>query len=178
MPKRHILTHRELESALEEIVNDLEIERGFVDAVYIPPNVDELTDEEDIDENLRMNDESIDKEIAGTLEIEVDIDNDICDEPEEPVPGKKRRFSGKKERENIEWEKKEVVYTHLPTSNEHNSLQQIKDALEGKTPLEIFLMFFDEELLTMIVEFSVKYARDNNRQDFKFCIKDLTPSVR
>ncbi|KAJ8949989.1 hypothetical protein NQ318_002399 [Aromia moschata] len=34
-------------------------------------------------------------------------------------------------------------------------------------------MFFDQELLTMIVNYSIKYARDKNRQDFEFNIPDL-----
>jgi hypothetical protein len=31
-----------------------------------------------------------------------------------------------------------------------------------------FFLYFDDEVLDLVVTFSVKYARDNNRQDFTF----------
>ncbi|KAL1488368.1 hypothetical protein ABEB36_014845 [Hypothenemus hampei] len=48
---RKFLTQKELELALEDIVQELQ-EDDQIDAVYIPPEVDELTDEEDFIEDV------------------------------------------------------------------------------------------------------------------------------
>ncbi|KAK9711699.1 hypothetical protein QE152_g25316 [Popillia japonica] len=45
------LTQRELEAALEEVVKDIENETHDVQAINIPPDVDEQTDEENIDDD-------------------------------------------------------------------------------------------------------------------------------
>ncbi|KAK9738707.1 hypothetical protein QE152_g9572 [Popillia japonica] len=39
-------------AALDEIVNELDNRNDNIDVVYIPPEGDELTDEEDIDDNV------------------------------------------------------------------------------------------------------------------------------
>ncbi|KAF2904968.1 hypothetical protein ILUMI_01211 [Ignelater luminosus] len=62
--KRHRpLTLQELEAELENLEDGLKI-----DAVIIPPEVDELTDEEDIDENL-LQGKNIAQDVAGTFQI-------------------------------------------------------------------------------------------------------------
>lgn len=58
-----LLSFQELEGILEEDPQNDEI-----DAVYIPPPVDILTDEEDLNDDLTMEEQSV-LEIAGTFEI-------------------------------------------------------------------------------------------------------------
>ncbi|KAK9736253.1 hypothetical protein QE152_g12635 [Popillia japonica] len=74
------LTQRELEAALDQIVNELDnrydnIDVGIfldnIDVVYIPPEVDELTDEEDIDDNVVIEQfRPNEQEISGLFEIQ------------------------------------------------------------------------------------------------------------
>ncbi|KAI4469511.1 dde superfamily endonuclease [Holotrichia oblita] len=66
---------------MEEVLNELDDEQeGALNAVYIPPKVDELTDEEDIDDNVLLNEIPLDGEIAGTFEIDVGSDDALHDE--------------------------------------------------------------------------------------------------
>ncbi|KAJ8913353.1 hypothetical protein NQ315_008743 [Exocentrus adspersus] len=176
MAGKRFLTQRELEEVLQDVVTEIEDNGNeCINAVYIPPDADELTDEETIDDNLVINEEPLEREIAGTFEIDVDIDNDdIYDESdEEPLSVTRMKLLRDKEVRDTVWQKKEYTYVRLPKSQEDISMQHLKDVLEGKSPLEIFFMFFDDELLSMIVDFSLEYARENNRQDFTFSAADL-----
>lgn len=74
------LTTKELLAYLEE---DSDIENSEeVEVAYIPPNVDEITDDEDSDDNL-IEEGNLDAEIAGTYEIHVPttIDSEDDDIP-------------------------------------------------------------------------------------------------
>ncbi|KAF2885842.1 hypothetical protein ILUMI_20331 [Ignelater luminosus] len=66
------------------------------------------------------------------------------------------------------WERKQPNYTASPISEEFGDLQNIKEYVGGKSPLEVFLLYFDDEVLKLIVDLSMKYAADNNRHDFVF----------
>ncbi|KAF5305130.1 hypothetical protein FQA39_LY09392 [Lamprigera yunnana] len=72
---KQFLTPKELQvSVLEETVTELELERnnGMIDAVYIPPDVDELTEEENIEvENTDPENELEPIDIVGTFELQV-----------------------------------------------------------------------------------------------------------
>lgn len=60
------LTLRELEA----IVEDLDLnEENDIDICYIPPEVDDLTDEENIDEDVTGKLENLPVDLAGTFEI-------------------------------------------------------------------------------------------------------------
>lgn len=147
-----------------------------MNAVYIPPEVDVLTDEENIDDNEMLHEIPLDREIAGTFEIDVGNDDDLYDESdEESLAEKKRRMLPMRVQKSKEpkWGKKELTHIRLPESNENEALKNLRDSLEGKTPLEMFFLFFDEEIMFMIVNFSVKYALDSNRSDFDFTVNDL-----
>nr|CAH7727638.1 unnamed protein product [Callosobruchus chinensis]CAH7728822.1 unnamed protein product [Callosobruchus chinensis]CAH7736689.1 unnamed protein product [Callosobruchus chinensis] len=64
MPFSRYLTQKELEATVEEIMMEPNSDQsGEIDAVYIPPEVDTLTDEND-DMNPRESEEPID--IVGT----------------------------------------------------------------------------------------------------------------
>lgn len=141
--------------------------------MYIPPDPDELTDEEDIDDNLlhtfSESHQNIPNEIAGTFELLIN-DNDM--EPsgynssdEETLATKKKNWdSGSKD---PQWKKGEATVALQPASIEQERIEHLKLQLEEKSPLDIFLMFFDDEVQELIVTFSQKYAADNNRHDFE-----------
>ncbi|KAG5897895.1 hypothetical protein JTB14_008063 [Gonioctena quinquepunctata] len=100
---RKVLTQKELEAALEEAVDELERQghEDVIDAVYKPPDVDTLTDEENIDdENYSPENEPTD--IAGTFELHVpDSHNDVREDEqdewsssdEEDLASKRKRLA-------------------------------------------------------------------------------------
>ncbi|KAG5869134.1 hypothetical protein JTB14_001907 [Gonioctena quinquepunctata] len=53
-----------------------------IDVVYVPPETDEVTDEENIDENI-IGEEIMEADIAGTYEIQVNKDSD---DPDDDIP--------------------------------------------------------------------------------------------
>lgn len=53
---------------------------GMLHPAYILPEVDELTDEENIVENEQMNEIPLDQDIAGALETDVGDNDDSYDE--------------------------------------------------------------------------------------------------
>ncbi|KAF5289028.1 hypothetical protein FQA39_LY03907 [Lamprigera yunnana] len=64
------------------------VEANIIDAVYIPPTVDELTDEEDIDGNL-LEEDSCPSDISGTFEVHLHQNEDYPvnqEEHEQPLP--------------------------------------------------------------------------------------------
>ena len=75
------LTTEELLDILENDVN-LQIADN-IDAVYIPPSVDELTDEEVIDDDIIMLEEDI-ADIVGTYEIHRSTEQQTAYEGQEP----------------------------------------------------------------------------------------------
>ncbi|CAH1979425.1 unnamed protein product [Acanthoscelides obtectus] len=64
------------------------------------------------------------------------------------------------------WEKGPLEYIHSSISNEDFDMEHLKNVLAGKTPLEMFFLFFDDNLINLILDFSVKYAQQNNRHGF------------
>ena len=54
-----------------------------------------------------------------------------------------------------------------PISDEDLPVEKIVNLLHGKLPLEIYLLYLGDEVLNLIITFSEKYAKDNNRHDFE-----------
>ncbi|XP_066261335.1 uncharacterized protein [Euwallacea similis] len=80
-------TQKELEAALEEIVTDLQnndesqkiIFSELIDAVYIPPDVDTLTDEENINDENNLQEFEEPTDIVGTFELHLpEYTNQSC----------------------------------------------------------------------------------------------------
>lgn len=147
--------------------------------------MDELTDEEDIDDDLVNTTSANSGDIVGTFELHIDDvnysynqpENDSDDSDNEPLACKIRRLSTACQKtiiENVpEWEKGATILSSQPVSKELHNIEQLKNELEGKSPLEIFFLYFDDELLDLVVGYSLKYARDNNRHQFDFDRTDL-----
>jgi hypothetical protein len=161
---------------------------GQIDAVYIPPNVDEITDEEDIDDDLLVEDVEI-ADVAGTFEVHAHAEQEQVHaeqehEPDEPTPStsfakrtkqsKSAKNKPSKPKEIIpNWKQMEPRYTSFPNSEESSKIEDIVNAVGGKSPYEVFSLYFDSEVLTKIVDYSNKYAHDNNRHLFQLNIVTL-----
>ncbi|KAK9727551.1 Transposase IS4 [Popillia japonica] len=170
---RRALSIRELEAILEDMSD---VEDSETDAVYIPPPVDILTDEEDINDTLLIEQQNI-EDIAGTFEIHSTKESEGSEEPSvvvtEPSTSRKGKAKQKTKQYVPCWSQTEPQYSSSPSSTEATRKEEISRLLGGKTPLEIFYLFFDEDILNLIVEFSIKYAKQNNRHDFTLSVAQL-----
>nr|CAI5846111.1 unnamed protein product [Callosobruchus analis] len=172
MPFSRYLTQKELEAAIEEIMMDgINDQSDGIDAVYIPPEVDTLTAEEDVNDDMNPLESEEPFDVVGTFELHVPDNTELpdqsftlsTDEPEwdssddESLESKRRRMLSKNDRlaSTVKWKK------------------GTKNALSEKTPLEIFFMFMDDEVIDLILDFSIKYAQDNNRHEFSVSKNEL-----
>ncbi|KAK9875266.1 hypothetical protein WA026_007657 [Henosepilachna vigintioctopunctata] len=167
MSWKQALSSQEIMSILEE-EEDLE-DANQIDAVYIPPTVDNLTDEEGLDDDVLGDyDNIVSTDIAGTYEIHTDLPAEPENTQDEPGPStsKKPRLSKKSPKCVPVWKKEHPTYTNFPTSDETAMTQNIEERVSGKTPFEVFSLFFCDEVWEQIVSFSEKYARDHKRHLF------------
>ncbi|KAK9685942.1 hypothetical protein QE152_g37563 [Popillia japonica] len=123
------LTQRELEVALDEIVNELDNRNDNIDVVYIPPEVDELTDEEDIDDNVAIEQfRPNEQEISGLFEIQNHNDTSNkgpIDSDDETLDVKRQKLLRQKVSAPV-WKKGETTYANLPVfDNTDNTEEKI-----------------------------------------------------
>jgi len=170
------LTTKEMMAIIEE---DPDIQNtNDIDIIYIPPEVDEVTDEEDIDDNV-IGEGSLHNEIAGTFEIcatnLVDSDSDDDNTPLAEFANKRRKSESKKKfNANPNWQINGTpTYSSTPVSTNNTLLNIIKAEQEGKTPLEIFSLYFDTEFIGEIIRYTKSYADQKNRHLFDIDEIDL-----
>lgn len=163
---KRLLTSKELLALLEE---DSDCENAdTVDVVYVPPEVDEMTDEENIDDNL-IEEGNIDGDIAGTYEIHAHGNLESEDSEDDNIPLKQvaKKMKRKHMTDVPKWKKSELpTYSAAPENSTNRLLEDIKKFHGGKSPLEIFSLFFDDDVVNQIVHFTKLYASQNNRHDF------------
>lgn len=149
----------------------------IIDVVYVPPDVDMLTDEEDIDDRNMGPESTNPQDIVGTFELQNLEETSHWDSSDdETLASKRKRLLSSTSRSSLptaDWLLSQIEYTHSPVSKEIQDTENIKSELAGKTPLEIFFKFFDEEVVNMILNFTLKYAADNNRHDFQLSKEEL-----
>ena len=150
--------------ALPEEDSDLE-NSDEIDAVYIPPTVDTVTDEEDINDDLIMEQQGP-VDVAGTFEVQTKSSDDRSSFAGPSTSGTQNKPSGKKQNKQKlhvpSWTKEEARYSSVSSDTEFAKIKAIKGNFCRKTPLEIFFLFFDGAVCNSIVEFSLKYSKDNN----------------
>lgn len=160
-------------SELLAILNEDEdlFQTDTIDAVYIPPPVDEVTDEEEIDDDICENVINL-PDIARTYEIHVclpDISEDF-DSQTLPSSSKKAKVSKKtinKSKTALpKWKKEVPIYTTEPRNEEKKNLEHIENIIGGKTPIEVFSLFFSDDVWEKIIFYTKKYANDKNRHSF------------
>lgn len=142
-----------------------------------------MTDEEVFLDDPERIDENTNIDIAGTFEIQT-VEEDSCDDSDdEPLAAKRRKIMAsdneevhrkiRNEEATPKWRIGEHLYNTSLTSNEAQKIEVLHNELGEKSPLELFFIFFDDEVINMIVDYSLKYATDNNRHDFEFTRNDL-----
>nr|CAH7734201.1 unnamed protein product [Callosobruchus chinensis] len=159
---RRPLSTAELLAIIEED-EDLQL-ADSMDAVYIPPPVDELTDEEDIDDQGCETEMNL-PDVAGTYEIHVKLPEE---ETNEDVRSKSKKVKiSAKTKIMPKWTKEHPIYKNSPQEEEQMRLEKLENKIAGKSPYEVFSLYFSEDVWEKIVDFSKKYANDHNRHSFE-----------
>lgn len=156
------MTLRELEAIVETIDVNEEL-----DVCYVPPDVDSLTDEEELDDDVIFGPENLQLDIAGTFEV-MYPDNEIEGDVNHEIPLNKSVKT-----EEVIWCRTPVDYDREPTSNESENIKHIIEVLHGKSALDFFKEMFDENIMHFIVTNSIKYAAEKNRPQFRLDQSDL-----
>nr|CAI5818477.1 unnamed protein product [Callosobruchus analis] len=125
MPFSRYLTQKELEAAVEAIMLDgINDQSDEIDAVYIPPEVDTLTDEEDVNDDMNPRESEEPFDVVGTFELHVPDNTELpdqsftlsTDEPEwnssddESLESKRRRMLSTNDRlaSTVKWKKGQI----------------------------------------------------------------------
>jgi hypothetical protein len=197
-----------LSEAVEAILADTDSENGsdsedreiVGDICILPPSDGSASETEDIDEDNLAAD--VPGEVCGKLEI-FSRDDDITstdkgadndeeelddDEPRTSKQPRKRRHTSTKRKmkkggENSKkkrmskWKKSDVYQRPLPNS-EVNLLVNDHPELLGKTPLELFELYFDQEMfLHLVTQFELYAKRDANKQTFSTTVVEVRQFV-
>ncbi|XP_015372119.1 PREDICTED: piggyBac transposable element-derived protein 3-like [Diuraphis noxia] len=144
------------------------------DIIIVPPDVDSLTDDENIDDNgILINDDTdfLSSNICGTFEVlnnnfEYAEPSNVGSQPQKN-PRKKKKVDNTKQCDTPMWKSKaNPVYSSFSENVEKENIRKLIESYEGIDPLKCFSLFFDDTVLQLIVNLSMKYAQDQNRHDF------------
>ncbi|XP_055386636.1 piggyBac transposable element-derived protein 3-like [Condylostylus longicornis] len=142
-----------------------DIEEAFL--IIVPPELNELTDCEEMDENEEdLFICNIPKDIPGTIDLEIRKKSDEDDEIRED----KASTNDPSASQNT-FEKEQLCNVYLFTENLNNVLRKISEA---DSAFMIFKMMLSDEILEHICEQSLVYARvTNNDSNFNIDKEEL-----
>ena len=173
--KKRTLTTKELFAVLEEVCQN----GGSIDIVYVSPDTDEASDEEDIDENI-IGEERMETDIARTYEIQLNIDSgDSEDDIALSKIAKRAKIESQKSTKlklkiGSHLIKTEITtYSTFPQYSFNRFLENIKAEYGGKSPYEDFVLFLDKEVSDRILYFTNICASQENRKVFEINELDL-----
>lgn len=166
-------TTKELLAILQEDSDEESSPKKCLDAVYIPPEVDTLTDDERLDENV-IGEEPLETDIAGTFEIHKNNDSpSISNDANDEIPAKRPKQSTEICLQ-PKWTKPDSVnFSESPNFEEQTCRENIIRLYGGKSPIEMFNYFCDDNLLNTVISFSQLYALSKNAHDVEISIKLL-----
>lgn len=145
-----------------------------VDIVAIPPPVDQLSDNEDIDDTqIQQHGDEFPTEIAGEVEIQCELMDDFV--PEEPMEVTYEEvevpvFDANAPSTSIQaneppfqftapkWNKRNYDFSKVPTDLSFEKAEQLYTAIGALNPVQLFELFFDCEVIQLITESTNKYA--------------------
>lgn len=161
-----------LEEALNAVM--LEEDDASIDLVTLPPEPSVLTDEEEGDEdNIQSN--TVPRDIPGRIEVFMNRDEEEWDSSDDETLAETKR-----RRTNAQapcWRKTEPTYDPFVSISNDDNVQErqnkLMDELKNQNPLQIFEKIFDDEVFTMILQYTQTYATQKNNHDFKVTIGEL-----
>lgn len=180
--RQEIRTTAELQEILDSWSDgeeDFERESDTTHVVILPPDdVDEISDTEELDDNLQVlnDDQNLPHEITGTYEIErfcsrwnediLSAENENDDLPVTSSKiGKKRRKIDKGMKP--KWSRKHnYKFEKEPLDDTETSHKALYEQIGEMSPQQLWELFIDEEVLDLIVNSTNKYAAANNCPSF------------
>ncbi|XP_044752231.1 piggyBac transposable element-derived protein 2-like [Coccinella septempunctata] len=164
------MSRRNVFKNLDNAVEYLFSEQIEADLLALPPEVDELTDEEPLEEE---NPSGLPADIAGFIELQEHDSVESSDEDNVPLadlvsvsaPKKLRKETPKKLIP--KWEKVNPSYEHFEP--EHDFLEKdenLKTSMRDKTVVDLFEQFFDDAVYDLIFEETMRYAAQKNKHNF------------
>lgn len=142
-----------------------------VDIIVLPPStVDAISDEEMIDEDdLQSSD--LPRDVPGRVGVQFHDDDTDDEEPLSTCSPANKRSKPADDPVPM-WGKKINYEKEIPALSP-DQLSDVHPELVNKTPYEIFKLYFDKELVDMIVRETVRYAGQKNKFNFKLDDEDL-----
>ena len=144
------------------------------DIIIVPPDVDELTDEEDVSEDI-IGELSV-QDVPGSLEIHKDsVVSEKCTTDNAKSASrarKKRKFCNSEPK----WKHQDPKYSKVKERSQHYSecFQNMRESLETLSPCELFEKLMTPSILDHIVKETVRYAAScKNKFDFTFSVDEL-----
>ena len=142
-----------------------EFGEGELDVVIAPPDVTVVSDEESMDEDNLTGSEAMLPDAAAEIKIHFNpVQSD--DMPTTSVPKIKRCMK-------VKWSKKKASFLSSPVSKEADTLEDLERKLLEKSTNKIFEQCFDDEMLNLLIDPSVLYARQKNRHEFTCTISEM-----
>ena len=147
--------------------NPIPQDNDQIDVIEVPPKADALTDQEDFDDEIvGGGDEDplyLPPDVPGSVELHQFHEDETASTEAATQPKKKR-----KKMQSVIWEKMQPSYSKLsPASNgAAQKTEHIKTGLKNKNPVEIFEMFFTEDLISTIRDQTLLYATQKNIHRF------------
>ncbi|XP_037928824.1 piggyBac transposable element-derived protein 2-like [Teleopsis dalmanni] len=147
-----------------EIVTDVR-KSEKVNVIYIPADVDEVSDNEAIDDDVIEDNAPLSVDIAGTMELEyavAEVELHALPDQQQNAKAPSKKFISLAHYSPAVWRKRPFAYNNQPENVEAKTVEKVVRTLGGKSPLELFEFFFDENMSNMIINFSNEYALQNN----------------
>lgn len=166
MNQQRTVLCREAKSLANELLGGNSVSKVTI----LPPDVDENTDTDDIDDEL-TGAPIPSGDIAGQYEIEFTEENLGLSDVE--PPSKKRKLQHNWIESDNDLTDSGLLPLKIPF-NEKSILEKLEEKLESITdPVGLFELFFDDGLLDIIVEQSLNYALQKNFHDFRIDKADM-----
>ncbi|KAF5284776.1 hypothetical protein FQA39_LY04501 [Lamprigera yunnana] len=135
MSFKQLLTQCELEAELEKVLDEVGSfrEQENLQIVYISPDVDNLTDEENIEEDAIFGREDVPTEMAGTFEIE-NVEDQYDESDDEPLAAKIARMKNCVVTFEPSWTRGNCTFLKLPVSGEEQNTKNLCGQIEEPKP--------------------------------------------
>ncbi|KAJ8956555.1 hypothetical protein NQ318_019279 [Aromia moschata] len=166
--------YKRLGTALDDIAST---SQHNVNIVLIPPEVDTLTDEEDINED-ECDVRDFPNDVPGEVEVHYDSDDDNIPLSEMIVQANQGPSNlPKKMRTGTEaeptWSEHKINLEMKETHGYVDRINHVKEQINNKTPVEIFEKLFDNDIFEHIAKQSILYAAQKNNHQFTVTQDDL-----
>ena len=143
---------------------------GTAEIVMLPPDNDpDVSDEEDINDEV-LGEADI-RDIPGTIEVHNDgfLEAENPDSDEEPAPKVRRERNTQKTKgaktEECKWYQGEHMHDNL-AYDKPDPLEETHPLLLDKSPYELFSLFFDDRMVDLLVEETIRYANQKLNHQF------------